>query len=170
MPASARQLGLSRACCSWWDWTGQVPDFSTLCRRQRAPERELCRIADPRVRLNLLSTNAPVIKAERRKANGMPVSMVAPTAHLAQDTHWDRMRKLWKFGRSRSPAATSETLPMPCPKLFEPNFRPIQGHRQRHADGAYDTRKCTQAIARQKRHAVIPPRRMPSPEPTRRRS
>jgi hypothetical protein len=73
-------------------------------------------------------------------------------------------KKHWKFGQEKSSAATSGTLP--CCQISRTRSRPIRTsaapplvHVNMHCravDGAYDTRKCHEAIAARDAHAVIP--------------
>ncbi len=83
------------------------------------------------------------------------------------------MRKRWRSGRSRSPAATwamssRQAPPVQAnrrgmlPELLD-QIPPDQAIASITADGAHDTRKCHDAIAERGADAVIPPRKNAKP-------
>jgi hypothetical protein len=116
----------------------------------------------------------------------MRASMVVPNVAYGARSTLGLMRKRWRSGRSRSPAATlgMRQCCLSCSTRFLPARRspaslpPLTVCRQTvapclagHAcmpekgamDGAYDTRKCHDAIAERGAAAVIPPRRNAKP-------
>ncbi|EEX15981.1 ISSpo9, transposase [Citreicella sp. SE45] len=161
------------------DWN--VPDFSTLCRRQRAlnvsiPYRGG---AGPLNLLICLQASRP-----KAKASGTPASTWAQSAASGARYTSASTRKRWRFGPSigrqaicmanlpRGEVTGSNVGDAPVlPDLLDqiPSDEEIGSVT---ADGAYDTRKCHEAIA-----AVVPlrssrPARTPSrgnrraPEPS----
>ncbi|VDC16567.1 hypothetical protein PARPLA_00005 [Rhodobacteraceae bacterium THAF1] len=105
------------------DWT--VPDFSTLSRRQKTLDVSIpYRGSEGPLHLLIPSRDhtshdpagqrtAPGSRS-RAKGNGMPASMAAPNAVCSARFTSGLTRKLWKFGQSSSPAATSAMRPC-CP-------------------------------------------------------
>ena len=87
--------------------------------------------------------------------------MAAPKRRVWRKIHSGSTRKHWRFGRSRSPAATWATRPC-CPNCSS-QIPPDQEIASVTADGAYDTRKCHDAIAERGADAVIPPRKNAKP-------
>lgn len=134
------------------DWA--VPDFSTLCRRQRA-----------------LSVAIPY------KGSAGPLHLLIDSTGIKAEgegewnarKHGGSKRRLWRkihIGideetlEIRAIEVTSSSVgdaPM-LPDLLN-QIRPDQDLGSVTADGAYDTRKCHDAIAARNAHAVIPPRK-----------
>ena len=135
------------------DWA--VPDFSTLCRRQRTLNVSLpYRGSEGPLNLLIDSTG---IKAEgegewnARKHGGTKRRMI----HIGIDD---------KTLEVRTVEVTSSNVgdaPM-LPELLN-QIPPDQDIDSVTADGAYDTRKCHEAIAARNAHAVIPPRKNAKP-------
>lgn len=138
------------------DWA--VPDFSTLCRRQKVlnvslPYREG---TGP---LNLL-IDSTGIKAEgegewNSRKHGGPKRRIWRKIHIGIDEETLEVRAV---------EVTSSNIgdaPM-LPELLKqiPSDQDIGSVT---ADGAYDTRKCHDAIASRDAHAVIPPRKNAKP-------
>ena len=99
--------------------------------------------------------------------------MVARSAASGARSISGSTSKRWRSGRSRSPAATWATSSRQAPPV-QANRRgmlpellsqipPDQEIASVTADGAYDTRKCHDAIAERGAHAVIPPRKNAKP-------
>ncbi len=95
--------------------------------------------------------------------------MAAPNAAYGVSSILALMRKRWKSAQSRSQAVA---LAMPrCCQTSSARYRQMRTsaasppplmHVNMHCravDGAYDTRKCHDAIAARNAHAVIPPRK-----------
>jgi hypothetical protein len=134
------------------DWS--VPDFSTLCRRQRT-----------------LSVAVPY------KASAGPLHLLVDSTGIKAEgegewnarKHGGSKRRLWRkihIGideetlEIRAIEVTSSGIgdaPM-LPDLLN-QIPPDQDLGSVTADGAYDTRKCHDAIAARNAHAVIPPRK-----------
>jgi hypothetical protein len=160
------------------DWS--VPDFSTLCRRQRTfsvaiPYKGS---AGP---LHLL-IDSTGIKAEGEGAlsaacfacacpviNGTPASIPLTHASMCCRAAGGPKRRLWRkihIGvdeetlEIRAIEVTSSSIgdaPM-LPDLLS-QIPPDREPGSVTADGAYDTRKCHDAIAARNAHAVLPPRK-----------
>jgi len=138
------------------DWT--VPDFSTLCRRQRKlnvsiPYRGG---AGP---LNLL-IDSTGIKAEgegewNARKHGGPKRRIWRKIHIGIDEETLEVRAVEVTGSNIGDAPI-------LPDLLEqiPADEEIGSVT---ADGAYDTRKCHEAIAARNAAAVIPPRKNAKP-------
>jgi hypothetical protein len=134
------------------DWS--VPDFSTLCRRQKT-----------------LSVAIPY------KGSAGPLHLLVDSTGIKAEgegewnarKHGDSKRRLWRkihIGideetlEIRAIEVTSSSIgdaPM-LPDLLN-QIAPDQLLGSVTADGAYDTRKCHDAIAARNAHAVIPPRK-----------
>ena len=138
------------------DWT--VPDFSTLCRRQRKlnvsiPYRGG---AGP---LNLL-IDSTGIKAEgegewNARKHGGPKRRIWRKIHIGIDEETLEVRAVEVTGSNIGDAPI-------LPDLLDqiPSDEEIDSVT---ADGAYDTRKCHEAIAARGAAAVIPPRKNAKP-------
>lgn len=134
------------------DWS--IPDFSTLCRRQKT-----------------LSVAIPY------KGSAGPLHLLVDSTGIKAEgegewnarKHGDSKRRLWRkihIGideetlEIRAIEVTSSSIgdaPM-LPDLLN-QIAPDQLLGSVIADGAYDTRKCHDAIAARNAHAVIPPRK-----------
>ena len=138
------------------DWA--VPDFSTLCRRQRT-----LNVAIPyrggKGPLNLL-IDSTGIKAEgegewNARKYGGPKRRIWRKIHIGIDEETLEVRAVEVTGNHIGDA------PM-LPDLLE-QIPPDQMIGSVTADGAYDTRKCHEAIAARNAAAVIPPRKNAKP-------
>ena len=138
------------------DW--RVPDFSTLCRRQRRLNVNIpYRGGDGPPRLLIDSTG---IKAEgegewHARKHGGPKRRIWRKIHIGIDEETLEVRAVEITGSSIGDA------PM-LPELLDriPANEQIGSVT---ADGAYDTRKCHEAIAARNAAAIIPPRRNAKP-------
>src|SRR5680860_825074 len=138
------------------DWT--VPDYSTLCRRQRTlavaiPYRGS---AGP---LHLL-VDSTGIKAEgegewNARKHGGAKRRLWRKIHIGIDEQTLEIRAIEVTGSNIGDA------PM-LPELLG-QIAPDQEIGRVTADGAYDTRKCYDAIVDRNAHAVIPPRKNAKP-------
>ena len=138
------------------DWT--VPDFSTLCRRQRKlnvsiPYRGG---AGP---LNLL-IDSTGIKAEgegewNARKHGGPKRRIWRKVHIGIDEETLEVRAVEVTGSNIGDAPVLPDLLDQIPADEEIGSVT--------ADGAYDTRKCHEAIAARNAVAVIPPRKNAKP-------
>jgi len=138
------------------DWA--VPDFSTLCRRQRTLNVSLP-YRGSRGPLHLL-IDSTGIKAEgegewNARKHGGPKRRVWRKIHIGIDEETLEVRAVEVTGSNIGDA------PM-LPELLTqiPSDQDIGSVT---ADGAYDTRKCHEAIAARGAHAVIPPRKNAKP-------
>ncbi len=138
------------------DWA--VPDFSTLCRRQRILNVSLP-YRGSRGPLHLL-IDSTGIKAEgegewNARKHGGPKRRVWRKIHIGIDEETLEVRAVEVTGSNIGDA------PM-LPELLTqiPSDQDIGSVT---ADGAYDTRKCHEAIAARRAHAVIPPRKNAKP-------
>ena len=138
------------------DW--RVPDFSTLCRRQRT-----LNVAIPyrggTGPLDLL-IDSTGIKAEgegewNARKHGGPKRRIWRKIHIGIDEQTLEVRAVEITGSNIGDA------PM-LPELLD-QIPPDQDVGSVTADGAYDTRKCHDAIAARGAHAVIPPRKNAKP-------
>jgi len=138
------------------DWA--VPDFSTLCRRQKtlAVNIPYCGSQGP---LHLL-IDSTGIKVEgegewNARKHGGPKRRVWRKIHLGIDEQTLEIRAV--------EVTSSDVGDAPMlPELLDQ----IPAHEEIAsvtADGAYDTRKCHDAIAERGAHAVIPPRKNAKP-------
>ncbi|KIN72777.1 ISSpo9, transposase [Sulfitobacter guttiformis KCTC 32187] len=134
------------------DWS--VPDFSTLCRRQKTLSVAIPYKGSARS-LHLLIDNTG-IKAEGEaewtaRKHGGPKRRLWRKIHSGIDKQTLKIRAIEV---TRSSIGDAPILPdllnqiPPCQELGGVT-----------ADGAYDTRKCHDAIAARNVHAVIPPRK-----------
>ena len=138
------------------DW--RVPDFSTLCRRQRTLKVTIpYRGGDGPLNLLIDSTG---IKAEgegewNARKHGGPKRRVWRKIHIGIDEETLEVRAVEITGSNIGDA------PM-LPELLDqiPADEQIGSVT---ADGAYDTRKCHEAIAARAAAAVIPPRKNAKP-------
>jgi len=134
------------------DWA--VPDFSTLCRRQRIlPVAVPYRGSAGPLHLLVDSTG---IKAEgegewNARKHGGPKRRLWRKIHIGIDKETLEIRAIEVTSSSIGDA------PM-LPDLIN-QIPPDQEIGSVTADGAYDTRKCHDAIAARNAHAVIPPRK-----------
>ena len=138
------------------DWA--VPDFSTLCRRQRTLNVSLPYRGSTRP-LNLL-IDSTGIKAEgegewNARKHGGPKRRIWRKVHIGIDEETLEVRAV---------EVTSSNIG-DAPMLLEllNQIPPDQNIGSVTADGAYDTRKCHEAIAARNAHAVIPPRKNAKP-------
>ena len=134
------------------DWS--VPDFSTLCRRQKTLSVAIPYkgSAGP---LHLL-VDSTGIKAEgegewNARKHGGPKRRLWRKIHMGVDEETLEIRAIEVTSSSIGDA------PM-LPDLLS-QIPPDQELGSVTADGAYDTRKCHDAIAARNAHAVIPPRK-----------
>lgn len=134
------------------DWS--VPDFSTLCRRQKTLSVAIPYkgSAGP---LHLL-IDSTGIKAEgegewNARKHGGPKRRLWRKIHIGIDEETLEIRTIEVTSSSIGDA------PM-LPDLLN-QIPPDQDLGSVTADGAYDTRKCHDAIAARNAHAVIPPRK-----------
>ena len=138
------------------DWS--VPDFSTLCRRQKALNVSLP-FRGGTGPLNLL-IDSTGIKAEgegewNARKHGGPKRRIWRKIHIGIDEETLEVRAV--------EVTTSNVGDAPMlPELLE-QIPPDQAIGSITADGAYDTRKCHDAIAARRAHAVIPPRKNAKP-------
>ena len=138
------------------DWS--VPDFSTLCRRQKALAVNIpYRGSTGPLHLLIDSTG---IKAEgegewHARKHGGPKRRLWRKIHLGIDEDTLEVRAVEITGSHVGDA------PM-LPELLDqiPGNQDIGSVT---ADGAYDTRKCHDAVADRGAHAVIPPRKNAKP-------
>lgn len=135
-----------------------VPDFSTLCRRQRTLDVRLPYRGGTGP-LNLL-IDSTGIKAEgegewNARKHGGSKRRIWRKIHIGIDEETLEVRAV---------EVTSSNIgdaPM-LPELLN-QIPPDQDIELVTADGAYDTRKCHDAIAARNAHAVIPPRKNAKP-------
>jgi hypothetical protein len=90
----------------------------------------------------------------------MPASMAAPNANLARDPHGidEKTLEIRAVEFTTSDVGDAPILP----ELLN-QVPPDQEIASVTADGAYDTRKCHDAIADRGTYAVIPPRKNATP-------
>ncbi|WP_300075059.1 IS5 family transposase, partial [uncultured Ruegeria sp.] len=138
------------------DWA--VPDFSTLCRRQKTLNVSLpYRGATGPLNLLIDSTG---IKSEgegewNARKHGCPKRRIWRKIHIGIDEETLEVRAV--------EVTTSNVGDAPMhPELLN-QIPPDQNIGSVTADGAYDTRKCHDAIAARNAHAVIPPRKNAKP-------
>ena len=135
-----------------------VPDFSTLCRRQRTLNVNLPYRGGTGP-LNLL-IDSTGIKAEREgewnaRKHGGPKRRIWRKIHIGIDEETLEVQTV--------EITTSNVGDAPMlPELLD-QIPPEQDIGSVTADGAYDTRKCHDAIAARGAHAVIPPRKNAKP-------
>ena len=141
-------IGLDRA----------VPDFSTLCRRQRTLNVSLPYRGGTGP-LNLL-IDSTGIKAEgegewNARKHGGSKRRIWRKIHIGIDEETLEVRAVEVTGSNIGDAPVLPDLLNQIP--------PSQDIGSVTADGAYDTRKCHEAIADRNAHAVIPPRKNAKP-------
>ena len=134
------------------DWS--VPDFSTLCRRQKTLSVAIPYKASAGP-LHLL-IDSTGIKAEgegewNARKHGGPKRRLWRKIHIGIDEQTLEIRAIEVTSRSIGDAPILPDLLNQIP--------PCQELGSVTADGAYDTRKCHDAIAARNAHAVIPPRK-----------
>jgi hypothetical protein len=150
------------------DWT--VPNFSTLSHRQRTLK----------VNIPYRGTNSPLhlladstgIKAEgegewnarkhggaKRRVRHGRSDQWRDMAHGARSTSGS-MKRRWKSGRPSASQATSAMRPCCLNCSTRPPARETASVT---ADGAFDTRKCHEAIAARGAAAIMPPRKNAKP-------
>ena len=138
------------------DWV--VPDFSTLCRRQQTLNVSLpYRGATGPLHLLIDSTG---IKSEgegewNARKHGCPKRRIWRKIHIGIDEETLEVRAV------EVTTSNVDDAPM-LPELLN-QIPPDQNIGSVTADGAYDTRKCHDAIAARNAHAVIPPRKNAKP-------
>jgi hypothetical protein len=138
------------------DWA--VPDFSTLCRRQRTLKVSLPYRGGTGP-LNLL-IDSTGIKAEgegewNARKHGGSKRRIWRKIHIGIDEETLEVRAVEVTGSNIGDAPVLPDLLNQIP--------PHQEIGSVTADGAYDTRKCHEAIAARNAHAVIPPRKNAKP-------
>jgi hypothetical protein len=154
------------------DW--DVPDFSTLSRRQKTlavniPHRGL----QGPLRLLIDSTG---IKVEgeggwNARKHGGPKRRVWRKVHLGIDEETLEIRAVEVTSSDVGSAPMRPELLSQIPvdqdivSVTAPSHG-LQANRSRATDGAYDTRKCHDAIAERGADAVIPPRKNAKPSKT----
>lgn len=135
-----------------------VPDFSTLCRRQKTLNVTLPYRGGTGP-LNLL-IDSTGIKAEgegewNARKHGGPKRRIWRKIHIGIDEETLEVRAVEVTNSNVGDA------PM-LPELLD-QIPPDQGIGSVTADGAYDTRKCHEAIAARDASAIIPPRKNAKP-------
>lgn len=134
------------------DWP--VPDFSTVCRRQKTLQVEL-RYQPSKLPLQLLvdSTGIKFLgEGEwKRKKHGAEYRREWRKVHLGIDAQTLEIRAIEVTSN-----ATGDAPMLPELLAQIPTDEPIESVC---ADGAYDTRDCLDAIAERQATAVIPPRK-----------
>lgn len=138
------------------DWA--VPDYSTLCRRQRTLNVVLPYHGGTGP-LNLL-IDSTGIKAEgegewNARKHGGPKRRIWRKIHIGVDEETLEVRAV--------EVTTSNVGDAPMLAELLNQVPPDQNIGSVTADGAYDTRKCHDAIAARGAHAVIPPRKNAKP-------
>lgn len=138
------------------DWA--VPDFSTLCRRQRTLNVSLPYRGGTGP-LNLL-IDSTGIKAEgegewNARKHGGSKRRIWRKIHIGIDEETLEVRAVEVTGSNIGDAPVLPDLLNQIPSS--------QDIGSVTADGAYDTRKCHEAIAARNAHAVIPPRKNAKP-------
>lgn len=134
------------------DW--EIPDFSTLCRRQKTLSVDIpYRGSKGPLHLLIDSTG---IKAEgegewNARKHGGPKRRLWRKIHIGIDEQTLEIRAIEVTGSNIGD-------PPMLPNLLD-QITPDQEIGSVTADGAYDTRKCHEAIAGRNAHAVIPPRK-----------
>ena len=138
------------------DWA--VPDFSTLCRRQKTLKVDIpYRGSQGPLHLLVDSTG---IKVEgegewNARKHGGPKRRVWRKIHIGID------EKTLEIRAAEFTASDVGDAPM-LPELLK-QIRPDQKIGSVTADGAYDTRKCHDAVAARGAAAIIPPRKNAKP-------
>ena len=138
------------------DWN--VPDFSTLCRRQRTLNVSIpYRVGAGPLNLLIDSTG---IKAEgegewNARKHGGPKRRIWRKIHIGIDEETLEVRAVEVTGSNIGDAPV-------LPELLD-QISTDEEIGSVTADGAYDTRKCHEAIAARNAAAVIPPRKNAKP-------
>jgi hypothetical protein len=134
------------------DW--EVPDFSTLCRRQKSLSVNIP-YQGSKGPLHLLIGSTGIKAAGEGEWNarkyGGPKRRLRRKIHIGIDEETLEIRAVEVTGSNIGDAAV---LPERLTQI--PADQDIGSVS---ADGAYDTRKCHEAIAGRNAHAVIPPRK-----------
>lgn len=138
------------------DWAG--PDFSTLCRRQKALDVNLP-YCGGNGRLNLL-IDSTGIKAEgegewNARKHGGPKHRIWRKIHIGVDEETLEVRAV--------EVTTSNVGDAPMLPELQSQIQSDQEIGSVTGDGAYDTRKCHDAIAARGAHEIIPPRKNAEP-------
>ena len=138
------------------DWA--APDFSTLCRRQKTLNVSLP-YRGSKGPLNLL-IDSTGIKAEgegewNARKHGVSKRRIWRKIHIGIDEETLEVRTVEVTSSNVGDAPI-------LPELLN-QIPPDQDIGSVTADGAYDTRKCHEAIAAREAHAVIPPRKNAKP-------
>lgn len=138
------------------DWA--VPDYSTLCRRQKTLSVTLpYHLGTGPLNLLIDSTG---IKAEgegewNARKHGGPKRRIWRKIHIGIDEETLEVRAV--------EVTTSNIGDAPMLPELRDHIPPDQDIGSVTADGAYDTRKCHDAIAARGAHAAIPPRKNAKP-------
>lgn len=137
---------------------GAVPNLSTLCRRQRTLNVRLT-YRGGRGPLNLL-IDSTGIKAEgegewNARKHGGSKRRIWRKIHIGIDEETLEVRAI------EITSSNVGDAPM-LPELLN-QIPPAQDIGSATADGAYDTRKCHDALAAHDAHAIIPPRKNAKP-------
>ncbi len=171
---TVRQASPSRACCGWRRWTGRYR-ITVRCVGDSGPWRSDCPTGDRRGRCICWWT-APGSQSAARVL-GMPASMVALAGAFVGRSTWGSTKRRWRSGRSRvhwrlvdvyvdgpeEPVDKSQFGDAPVVPDLIGQIPMAESIGSVTADGAYDTRRCHDAIADRGDHAVIPPRRNDEP-------
>ena len=135
-----------------------MPDFSTLCRRQKTLAVKLPYRGSQGPLHLLIDSTGLKVEGEgewNARKHGGPKRRIWRKIHLAIDEHTLEVRAI--------EVTTSDVGDAPMlPELLD-QIPPDQEIGSVTADGAYDTRKCRNAIAERGADAVIPPRKNAKP-------
>ena len=138
------------------DWV--VPDFSTLCRRQKTLKVHIPYRGSQGPLHLLIDTTGIKVEGEgewNARKHGGPKRRVWRKIHIGIDEQTLEIRA--------AEFTTSDIGDAPMlPELLK-QIPPDQPIASVTADGAFDTRKCHDAIAGRGAHAVIPPRKNAKP-------
>ena len=136
----------------------EVPDFSTLCRRQKTlgvaiPYRGGTGPLTPLI-------DSTGIKAEgegewNARKHGSQKRRIWRKIHIGIDEETLEVRAV--------KVTTSDIGDVPMPPNLLKQVPPDQDIESVNADGAYDTRKCHDAIAERNANAAVPPRKNAKP-------
>ena len=138
------------------DWA--VPDFSTLCRRQKTLKVDIPYRGSPGPLHLLIDSTGIKVEGEgewKARKHGGPKRRVWRKIHLGID---ERTLEVRAIEVTSSDVGDAPMLP----GLLD-QIAPDQPIASVTADGAYDTRKCHDAIAERGAAAVIPPRKNAKP-------
>ena len=146
------------AAAGWVGLDWAAPDFSTLCRRQQTLNVSLPYRGSTGP-LNLL-IDSTGIKAEgegewNARKHGGSKRRVWRKIHIGIDQETLEVRAVEVTGSNIGDAPMLPKLLNQI--LFDQDIGSVT------ADGAYDTRKCHEAIAARDAHAVVPPRKNAKP-------